>query len=68
MTYHYPDLGSTSDWLSHISHAARPIRSSSQIWVVTRLQYGISSLVSQTSFRVETSCGVVKCRLCIQAN
>ena len=28
----------------------RPIRSTTQIWVVTRHQYGISALVSQTSF------------------
>ena len=28
-----------------------------------RHQYGISTLVSQTSFRGETSGGVVKCRL-----
>ena len=50
MTRHYPDLGSASDWLNQISHAARPIRSTTQIWVVTRHQYGISALVSQTSF------------------
>ena len=34
-----------------------------QIWVVTRHQYGISALVSQTSFRGETVGGVAKCRL-----
>ena len=28
----------------------QPIRSSTQIWVVTRHQYGTSALVSQTSF------------------
>ena len=50
MTRHYPDLGSASDWLNQISHAARPIRSTTQIWVVKRHQYGISALVSQTSF------------------
>ena len=31
--------------------------------VFTRHQYGISALVSQTSFRGETSGGVAKCRL-----
>ena len=67
MTHHYPDLGSASDWLNQISHAARPIRSTAQIWVVTRHQYGISVLVSQTSFRGETSGGVAKCRLFSQA-
>ena len=40
MTRHYPDLGSASDWLNQISHAARPIKSTTQIWVVTRHQYG----------------------------
>ena len=51
-----------------ISHAARkkllqPIRSTDQIFVVTRHQYGISALVSQRSFRGKTSCGVATCRL-----
>ena len=58
MTRHYPDLGSPSDWLNQISHAARPIRSTTQIWVATRHQYGISALISQTSFRGEISGGV----------
>ena len=44
MTRHYPDLGRSSDWLNQISHAARPISSTTQIWVVTRHQYGISVL------------------------
>ena len=43
-------LPSASDWLNQISHAARPIRSPMQIWVVTRHQYGNSVLLSQTSF------------------
>ena len=63
MTRHYPDLGRASDWLKQISHAARPIRSTTQIWIATRHQYGISALVSQTSFGGETSDGVVKCGL-----
>ena len=37
------------------------------MWLVTRHQYGISALVSQTSFRGETSCGVAKCPLFTQA-
>ena len=37
------------------------------MWLVTRHQYGISALVSQTSFRGETSGGVAKCRLFAQA-
>ena len=67
MTRHYPDLGGASDWLNQISHAARPIRSTTQIWVMTRHQYGISALVSQTSFGGETSDSVAKCRLFSQA-
>ena len=33
------------------------------VWVVTRHQYGISALVSQTSFRGETSGGLAQCRI-----
>ena len=62
MTRHYPDLGSGSGLLNQVSHAARPIRNTNQIWVVKRHQYGISALVSQTSFRWETGGGVAKCR------
>ena len=68
MTGHYPHLGSASDLLNQISHAVRPIRRTTQIWVVTRHQYGISALVSQTSFGGETSGSVAKCRLFSQAN
>ena len=50
-TCHYPVLGSATDWLKKIFHAARPTTSTTQMWVVTRHQYGISALVSQTSFR-----------------
>ena len=42
---HYPELGSPSDWLKQISIAARPIRSTTQIWVLTLHGYGISGLV-----------------------
>ena len=66
ITRHYPDLVSASDWLKQICHAARPIRSTTQNWLVTRHQYGISALVSQTSFRGETSGSAVKCRLLSQ--
>ena len=49
--------------LNQISHAAQPVRGSTQIWVVTpRHQYGISPLVSQTTFGGETSGSVAKCR------
>ena len=68
MMSHYPDLGSASDWLSQISNMTRPIRCTTQVWVVTRHQYGISALVSQTSFQGETSGGVAKCQLFSQAS
>ena len=65
MTRHYPDLGSRL--VDQVSLAARPIRSTTQIWVVTRHQYGFSALVSQTLFRGETSGDVAKFRLFSQA-
>ena len=67
MTHRYPDVGSASDWLNKISHVARPIRSTNQIWVVNHHQYGISAIVFQMSFGRETSGGVAKCRLFSQA-
>ena len=42
MTRHYPDLGSVSDWLCREGYLLQPIKSTTQIWVVTRHQYGIS--------------------------
>ena len=57
MTRHHRDLGSASDWLNQISYEARPTRNTTHIWVVTRHQYGISALVSQTSFCGETKVG-----------
>ena len=68
ITCHYPELCCTSDRLKQVSHAARPIQSTTQIVVVTRHQYGISALVPQTSFpRGETSDGVAKYWLFSQA-
>ena len=52
----------------HTDDAAQAIRISTQIWVVTRNQYGISALVCQTSLGGETSGSVAKCRLFSQAN
>ena len=60
MTHHYPDLGSASDWLNQISHAAQ------LIWSTTHHQYGISALVSQMSFGRETSGSVTKFQLSSQ--
>ena len=67
MMHHFPDLGSSSDWLNQISHVGQPIRSSTKIWVVTRLQYGISALVSHMSFGEETTSSVAKRWLFSQA-
>ena len=65
---HYPDLVSAStDWLRQISLSAGPIRSTTQILVVTHHQYGISVLISQTSFRKETRADVAKGWLLSQA-
>ena len=50
-----------------VGNLIQPIRSTTQISVVTRHHYGISALVPQTSLRVETSAGVAKCRLFCQA-
>ena len=55
MMRHYPDLGSASDWSCRMGNLFQPIRSTTQIWVETRHQYGISALISQTSFGGENS-------------
>ena len=67
MTRHYPDLSSASDWSCCMGNLIQPIRSTTQMWVVTRHRYGISALVSQTSFGRETSGSVAKYRLFSQA-
>ena len=67
MTHHYPDLTSAYDWLNQISHAAWPIKSTTQIWVVMHHQCGISALISKMSFGRETSGSVAKCRPFSQA-
>ena len=67
MTRHYSDLGSASDWFNQISHVAQPIRSNTQIWVVTHHQYGNSALVSQMSFGGETIGSFAECWLFSQA-
>jgi len=54
---------SAADWKKIL---LQPIRSTTQIWVVTRHQYGISALVSQTSFGEETNGGIAKCRLFLE--
>ena len=63
MSRHYPDLGSAFDWSCRVGNLMQPIRSTTQIWVVTRHHYAISALVSQISLGGETSGSVAKCRL-----
>ena len=60
-------LDIASDWWNKISYAVQPIRSTTQIWVVTPHQYEICALLSETSFGRETSGSVAKCRLFSQA-
>ena len=60
---HYIDMGNASDWLCHAGNLILPIRSTMQIWVVTRNQNGISALNPQTSFRVESNGSAAKCGL-----
>ena len=59
-------LGSASS--CRMGKLIHPIRSTTQIWVLPRHQYGISVLVSQTSFCGETSGAVANCRLFSQAS
>ena len=66
-TCHYPDLDGASNWSCRVGNLIQPIRSTTEIWIVTRHQYGISALVSQTSFGGETSGSIAKCRLFSQA-
>ena len=61
------DLGSASDWSCCLGYLLQPIRSTTQIWVVTRHQYGISVLISQMSFLRGNSGGIVKWQLFSQA-
>ena len=53
MTCHYPVLGNASDWSCCEGNLLQPIRSITQIWLVTGHQYGIPA---------ETRSGVAKCR------
>ena len=51
--------GCAPDWLKQISFTVRPIRITTQIWIVTHFCSRFSDVVS----RGETSGGVAKCRL-----
>ena len=64
---HCPDLGSASDWLKENSLAAQPIRSTTKDLGSARHQYGISVLVTQTSFYEGSSGELAKRQLFSQA-
>ena len=54
MVCHYLDLGSASDWLSHMGKQKFASTSRKQIWVVAHHQWGISTIVPQMLFHEET--------------
>ena len=58
-----PKFHADGRWSCCAGNLLQPIRNTTQNWVVTRHQYGISALVSQTSFHGESSGGVAKCWL-----
>ena len=60
---HFPDLDSTSDWLKQISLVAQPIKSTTQIWVVTHYRHEISALILQKSFCGQAIGDIAKCAL-----
>ena len=62
-----PRSGSASDWSCRVGNLLRPIRSTTPMCAVTRHQYGITALVSQSQFCGATIGGVGKCRLFFQA-
>ena len=51
MTWYCSDLGSASDWWFCEGNLLQPIKSFTQVWVVTRYQHGISAGVPRTLFR-----------------
>ena len=59
-------LGRASDWLKKVSPTAWPIRSTTQMWLVIRQQYGITAVLSQISFPREASDSTAKCQLFFQ--
>ena len=66
-SYEQPNLNEGPQNVEGHSLAARPIRSTTQIWVVTHHQYGISLLIPQMSFcRENAKCWLfseAKCNL-----
>ena len=68
MMRHYLDLGTASDWSCHLWNLLlNQSEALPQTWVVMSHQYGISALISQTSFHGEAVTGVSECHLFSQA-
>ena len=61
MTCHFQGLDSAIDWSCCEGILLQPIRST------TRIQWGISALISQMSFCREFVGGIAKCQLLSQA-
>ena len=64
MTYEYPDLGSASSWLKEICYAARPIRSTIQVWVLVVIPSSEWTFCALS----ERVCYIIERRLTIHAN
>ena len=62
-----PDLVSAPDWSSRERKLLRPIRTTTQIWVVNVISKKFLRAFAQTSFRWNTGGVVVKCGLFSQA-
>ena len=58
-----PELSIASDLSYREGNLLRPIRNTTQIWVVTSHQYVSFSVIRQKSFRGETSDDAVRCQL-----
>ena len=65
---HYPDLGSSSDWLCHKGIFLSTNQKHYQDLCSARHQYGISALVTERSFCEGSSGDLAKRRLVSQAN
>ena len=68
MMCYYANMGSASDWLKEISLGSQPFKRTTQIWVVTCHQHGISVQIAQTSFHKETRGRMANCQLISPAN
>ena len=62
MTCCYSDLGGASDWSGPESNLPQPIRSTTQIWVVTRAAWNFCARSPEVISRETGGC-VGKCRL-----